>query len=127
MFSHVMVGSNDIQKSKTFYDATLGALGVEPADVDTERQRVFYRTPTGMFGVTRPINGGPASSANGATIGFSCKTPEEVEAWHAAGVAAGGVTCEDPPGLRELGPMKLYLAYLRDPDGNKLCALHFMS
>lgn len=127
MFSHIMVGANDIQKSKKFYDATLGALGVAPADVDTEKQRMFYRTPTGMFGVTKPINGGPASAANGGTIGFNCKTPDEVEAWHAAGVANGGTTCEDPPGVRELGPMKLYLAYLRDPDGNKLCALHFMS
>ena len=127
MFSHIMVGTNDVQKSKQFYDATLGVLGVTPADIDTERQRLFYRTDTGMFGVTKPIDGGPASSANGATVGFSCKTPDEVEAWHAAGVANGGATCEDPPGVRELGPMKLYLAYLRDPDGNKLCALHFMN
>lgn len=125
MFSHIMIGTNDLQKAKTFYDAALGALGVPPAMVDG--QRIFYLTPTGVFCVTKPIDGQPASFANGGTIGFACKTTDEADAWHAAGVAHGGTTCEDPPGVREGGMGKMYLAYLRDPDGNKLCALHRMS
>jgi len=125
MFSHIMVGSNDLDRAKTFYDAALGALGVAPAILDGHR--IFYMAPTGVFSVSTPIDGKPATIGNGATIGFACNSPEQVEAWHAAGVAAGGVTCEDPPGVRAGGMGKLYLAYLRDPDGNKLCALHRMA
>jgi catechol 2,3-dioxygenase-like lactoylglutathione lyase family enzyme len=124
MFSHIMVGTNDVARAKKFYDAALGAIGVPEGSLDGDR-RVFYRTPTGVFAVTKPIDGAPATAANGATIGFACSTPAQADAWHAAGLANGGTACEDPPGLRD-GPMKLYLAYLRDPDGNKLCALHFM-
>jgi len=124
MFSHIMVGTNDLDKAKAFYDPVLGALGVEPAAVNGDR--IFYRTPTGTFMVTKPINGAPATVSNGATVGFGCATPGQADAWHAAGVANGGTTCEDPPGVRESAIGKLYLAYLRDPDGNKLCALHFM-
>jgi catechol 2,3-dioxygenase-like lactoylglutathione lyase family enzyme len=120
-----MVGTNDLDKSKGFYDAVLGALGVPPAMVDGDR--IFYMTPTGVFSVSKPINGEPACFANGATIGFACSTTEQADAWHAAGVAHGGTTCEDAPGVREAGMGKMYLAYLRDPDGNKLCALHRMS
>jgi catechol 2,3-dioxygenase-like lactoylglutathione lyase family enzyme len=124
MFSHIMVGTNDLERAKSFYDALLGALGVAPAMVD--RHRIFYRTPTGVFSVSLPIDGKPATVANGGTIGFACATSEQAEAWHAAGVANGGVSCEEPPGVREGGMGKMYLAYLRDPDGNKLCALHRM-
>lgn len=120
MFSHVMIGTNDLDKAKDFYDKLLGTIGVPPGKVD--RHRVFYRTPTGTFSVSKPINGQPATSANGGTIGFLCNSPEQAKAWHDAGVANGGTTCEDPPGVRE--GSKVYLAYLRDPDGNKLCALH---
>lgn len=126
MFSHVMVGANDIEASKKFYDATLGALGVPPGRTDA-KGRVFYATPTGVFGITRPINGEAACHANGGTIGFAVKSPEEADAWHAAGVANGGTSCEDPPGVRQIEVGKLYLAYLRDPAGNKLCALHRMA
>jgi catechol 2,3-dioxygenase-like lactoylglutathione lyase family enzyme len=123
MFSHIMVGTNDLPKAKTFYDAVLGTLDIGPG-MDAGH-RIFYRTPAGSFGVSRPINGEPACFANGGTIGFGCSTPEQVEAWHAAGVANGGTSCEDPPGWRPaMGTMKIYLAYLRDPDGNKLCAMH---
>jgi catechol 2,3-dioxygenase-like lactoylglutathione lyase family enzyme len=121
MFSHVMIGTNDLHKSKAFYDAVLGTLGVKPGFVD--RHRVFWRTPTGVFSVTQPINGQPATAANGGTIGFACESSAQADAWHAAGVANGGTTCEDPPGVREGAAGKLYLAYLRDPDGNKICAL----
>ena len=125
MFSHIMVGTNDLDRAKSFYDALLGALGVAPAMVD--RHRICYRTPTGVFCVSLPINGEPATFANGGTIGFACSSTEQADAWHAAGVASGGVTCEEPPGVRDGGMGKMYLAYLRDPDGNKLCALHRMA
>jgi catechol 2,3-dioxygenase-like lactoylglutathione lyase family enzyme len=124
MFSHVMIGTNDLEKAKSFYDALLGTLGVRPGKVD--RHRIFWRTPSGVFSVSKPIDGKPATPANGGTIGFLAASPEEADSWHAAGLAHGATTCEEPPGVRE-GPMgKLYLAYLRDPDGNKLCALHRM-
>ena len=124
MFSHIMVGTNDLERAKSFYDAVLATLGVPPGMVD--RHRVFYMTPTGVFSVSLPIDGEPATVANGATVGFACSTPEQADAWHAAGVANGGVAIEEPPGVREGGVGKLYLAYLRDPDGNKICALHRM-
>jgi catechol 2,3-dioxygenase-like lactoylglutathione lyase family enzyme len=125
MFSHIMVGTNDLDKAKAFYDAVLGALGVPPGFVD--RHRIFYRTPTGVFSASLPIDGEPATIGNGSTVGFACSTPQLADAWHAAGLASGGTACEDPPGVREGAAGKLYLAYLRDPDGNKLCALHRMA
>ena len=123
MFSHIMVGADDVEKSKKFYDATLGALGHEPGVFD-DKGRCFYFTPTGIFAITQPINGEPASPGNGSTIGFAAADPGAADAWHAAGLANGGSSCEDPPGAREGAAGKLYLAYLRDPSGNKLCALH---
>lgn len=124
MFSHIMVGTNDLDRAKKFYDAVLGTLGAAPAMVDGHR--IFYFANGGIFSVSQPINGQPATAGNGSTIGFACSSPEQADAWHAAGVANGGTTCEDPPGVREGGMGKMYLAYLRDPDGNKLCALHRM-
>ncbi len=124
MFSHIMIGTNDLDRAKSFYDAVLGTLGVKPAFVD--RHRIFYRTATGTFSVSLPIDGKPATFANGGTIGFACENEAQGDAWHAAGLANGGVTCEDPPGVREGPTGKMYLAYLRDPDGNKICALHRM-
>lgn len=121
MFSHIMVGANDVAASKKFYDAVLGALGHKPGTTD-DKGRVFYFTPSGVFAITKPIDGKPASAANGATIGFAADSPEKAKAWHDAGVANGGKTCEDPPGERPGSGM--YLAYLRDPSGNKICALH---
>ena len=124
MFSHVMIGTNDLARAKTFYDAVLGALGVAPGHVD--RHRIFWRTPTGVFSVSVPINGEPATVGNGSTLGFACQSCEQVQAWHAAGVAHGGTPCEDPPGVREGAAGQIYLAYLRDPDGNKICGLYRM-
>lgn len=123
MFSHVMIGANDVDASKKFYDAALGALGI-PAGSADPKGRVFYRTKTGIFGLTKPIDGAAATPANGGTIGFVSDNPEKVQAWHKAGLAHGGKACEDAPGWREMGAMKLYLAYLRDPSGNKVCAMH---
>ncbi|MFK7976288.1 MAG: VOC family protein [Halioglobus sp.] len=125
MYSHIMVGANSIDESKTFYDAVLGALGVAPGTID-DQGRVFYITDTGIFSITVPINGEPASGGNGSTIGFAVADPAAGDAWHAAGVANGGETCEDPPGIREGASGKMYLAYLRDPAGNKICALKRM-
>ncbi len=127
MFTHIMVGTNDIERSKRFYDAVFGVLGAGEAfrnQAKTGHARFFYRHDGGTFGVTEPINGEPATFANGGTIGFKCTSPEQVRAFHEAAVVNGGTSIEDPPGLREgsLGPV--YLAYVRDPDGNKLCALH---
>ena len=124
MFSHIMIGTNQLEKSKAFYDAVLGALGVPPGAVD--RHRVFWRTPTGVFSVSLPIDGQPATVGNGSTIGFACQSAEQAKAWHDAGVANGGTTCEDPPGVREGAAGSMYLAYLRDPDGNKICGLYRM-
>ena len=125
MFSHIMIGANDIETSKQFYDTILGVLGHAPGVID-DKGRVFYMTPTGIFSITLPINGEPASCGNGSTIGFAVDSPEKVNEWHEAGLASGGTTCEEPPGVREGAIGKLYLAYLRDPAGNKICALHSM-
>ncbi|MGB0935943.1 MAG: VOC family protein [Colwellia sp.] len=122
MFSHMMVGANDIQASKAFYDATLGALGIEPGVIDP-KGRCFYMTKTGVFAITKPINGEPASAGNGSTIGFSADTTDMADAWYEAGIQNGGTICEDPPGVRAAPRGNLYLAYLRDPAGNKICAL----
>lgn len=125
MFSHVMLGADDMETSKAFYDATMGALGYPPGKTD-DKGRVAYRAPTGNLLLSKPIDGEPATCANGGTVGLAAKSTAEVEAWHKAGVDAGGTAVEDPPGVRGMGKMQLFLAYLRDPAGNKLCALYRM-
>ncbi len=127
MFSHIMLGSNDIERSKRFYDAVLATLGAAEGmrnQAGTGHTRIFYRHDGGTFGVSEPINGETATFANGGTIGFACKSPEQVKAFHDAGVASGGTSIENPPGLREGKMGAMHLAYLRDPDGNKICALY---
>jgi catechol 2,3-dioxygenase-like lactoylglutathione lyase family enzyme len=125
MFSHVMIGSNDIAQSKKFYDALFAAVGGKPG-VQDEKGRLIYAHNGGLFLATKPIDGQSATHANGGTIGFAMTSPEQADAWHKAGVANGGTAIEDAPGVRQGGFGELYLAYLRDPDGNKLCALHRM-
>jgi catechol 2,3-dioxygenase-like lactoylglutathione lyase family enzyme len=125
MFSHVMLGANDIQESKKFYDAILGVMGHKPGVID-EKGRCFYYTRTGVFAISKPIDGQLACHGNGSTIGFHAKSSELVHAWHKAGLEHGGTTCEDAPGLREGGALSLNLAYLRDPSGNKVCALNYV-
>lgn len=123
MFTHIVVGANDLDASRTFYDAMLGAIGVPAGTLDT-KGRLIYAHQGGRFLVTRPLDGQPATPANGGTIGFSAPSPEALETAHAAGVANGGASCEDPPGLRTLADgRRLHLAYVRDPAGNKLCLL----
>jgi catechol 2,3-dioxygenase-like lactoylglutathione lyase family enzyme len=125
MFSHIMVGSNDIARSKKFYDALFVAMGGQPG-VEDARGRLVYTHNGGRFMVSKPIDGKAATAANGGTIGFTMSDAKQAEAWHKAGVANGGTSIEDPPGVRQGAAGRIYLAYLRDPDGNKLCGLHRM-
>ncbi|WP_200932415.1 VOC family protein [Sphingomonas sp. Leaf412] len=124
-----MVGSNDIERSRRFYDAVLGALGTEPATVNmagSGHTRLFYRNEGGTnFVVTQPIDDEPATVANGATVAFSCDSPEQVALFHATAVEHGGTSIEDAPGPRSSAMGTIHLAYVRDPDGNKLCGIHF--
>ena len=126
MFSHVMLGTNDIDQSKIFYDNLLGSLGAKPGVVD-DKGRLIYMHDDSIFLLTLPIDGQPATHANGSTLGFACSSVEQVDAWHAAGVANGRKSIEDPPGVRNSKVGDVYLAYLRDPTGNKLCGLHRMA
>jgi len=126
MCSHVVVGTNDLERARRFYDAVLGVLG------HAEGQRrakgdCIYRSGGGLFIVTKPIDGQPASHANGGTVGFACHSTGQVDLWHAAGLAHGGKSVEDPPGVRNTKAGPLFLACMRDPDGNKLCALHCLA
>ena len=123
MFSHIMIGANDLKAAKVFYDAALGALGVRPARLD-DYGRPFYVHNGGRLFLTKPIDQQPASGANGGTIGFAATTPELADAFHKAGLENGGSVIEDPPGWREANGNRLYLAYLKDPSGNKICAMH---
>ncbi|HEV7313211.1 VOC family protein [Sphingopyxis sp.] len=124
MFSHVALGADDIEAARRFYDAALGALGVPPGVVDAWG-RLIYSHAGGRFLITKPLNGAAATGANGGTLGFIAASTEAVDAWHAAGVANGGTAIEDPPGIRQVTEGRtVYLAYLRDPAGNKLCATH---
>ena len=122
MYSHMMVGSNDLEKSKAFYNAVFSAVG-GPEAVTDPKGRHFWLHNGSAFAITAPIDGEAATVSNGATIGFTMESPEQANAWHAAGIEAGGTTIEDPPGWREGPTGKIYLAYLRDPDGHKLCAM----
>ncbi|SEL80286.1 Catechol 2,3-dioxygenase [Pseudoxanthomonas sp. GM95] len=127
MFNHIMVGANDIERANAFYDAVLATLGVGAPlrnVAGTGHVRLFYRHDGNTFCVSQPINGEPASSANGGTVGFKCSSPEQALAFHDAAIAAGGTSIENAPGWRESSLGRAYIAYVRDPDGNKLCALH---
>ena len=126
MFSHIMIGSNDIEQSKRFYDAVLGMLGAREPLRNTAASghvRLFYRHEGNTFCISEPIDGEQATYANGGTIGFTCSSPEQVQQFHDTAVAHGGLSIEDPPGLREGAMGAMHLAYVRDPDGNKLCAI----
>jgi catechol 2,3-dioxygenase-like lactoylglutathione lyase family enzyme len=127
MFSHIMIGSNNIEQSKRFYDAVLGMLGArEPFrnQAGSGHVRLFYRHEGSTFCISEPINGEEATCANGGTIGFNCSSPEQVQQFHDIAVAHGGISIENPPGLRESPMGEMYLAYVRDPDGHKLCAYY---
>lgn len=122
-----MVGTNDIERSKRFYDAVLGVLGAgDPIQNASSagHARLFYRHSGSTFCITQPINGEAATVTNGGTIGFTCSSPEQVVAFHDVAVANGGKSVEDPPGLRNINMGPMHLAYVLDPDGHKLCAIH---
>lgn len=127
MLNHVMVGSNDIARSKAFYGAVLAVLGAG-APIENQaasgHRRLFYRHAGSTFCISEPIDDAPATPGNGHTIGFKCASPEQVQQFHDVAVAAGGRSIEQPPGLRDSPMGALHLAYVRDPGGNKLCAIH---
>ena len=122
ILNHACVGSNDRAKSAKFYDAALGALGVNNLG-DFGEMATLYGIDSPDFIVITPIDGNPASVGNGGTIGFKAATRDAVHKFHEAGLAAGG-TCEGEPGPRNFSPTA-YAAYLRDPDGNKICTYCF--
>ena len=123
MFSHVHLGSNDVPRAKRFYDAIMEALGGAKSWKDENRERWFWQRDDAFLIVGAPLDKDTAEPGNGVTIGFTVDSPEQGDAWHEAGLANGGTAIEDPPGIRERpGGGGVYLAYLRDPDGNKLCA-----
>jgi catechol 2,3-dioxygenase-like lactoylglutathione lyase family enzyme len=128
MFNHIVVGSNDLERSRLFYDAVLRVLGYQGPPLrnvtPSGHARLFYRHDGGTLAVSEPIDGDSATVGNGSTLAFRCSTPELVQAFHDAAVRHGGTSIEDPPGLRESALGRLWLAYVRDPDGNKLCAIH---
>ena len=127
MLNHVMVGASDIQKSKAFYDAVLGVLGAPSAMEhvnDTGHTRLFYMHDGSTFSVSEPINGQPATAANGSTVGFICNSPEQLQEFHDVAVANGGTSVEDPPGPREGDMGTMWLCYFLDPDGHKICGIH---
>ena len=125
MFSHVMVGANNIEESKVFYNKIFKVLGAEPGKMYPNlsgQKRYFYNFKGTTFCITEPIDGKPATVSNGATIGFNIDNTEQGDAWHKAGIENGGISIEEAPGIRNYGKFSMYLAYLRDPTGNKLCA-----
>lgn len=128
MLSHVTLGSNDLVRSRRFYDAVMGVLGARPAlSLNFNSERILYQHAGSLLVLATPLNGEAASAANGGTIGLLMASPAQVDAFHAAALANGGASCEEPPGVRETPAGSLYLAYLRDPDGNKLCAFHTLA
>ena len=122
-----MIGSDDIERSKSFYTAVLGVLGAgAPMEHvnDTGQTRLFFIHDGSNFSVSEPINGEPANPANGSTIGFICNSPEQVKEFHDTAVANGGTSVEDPPGPREGTMGVMHLCYFLDPDGHKICGIH---
>jgi catechol 2,3-dioxygenase-like lactoylglutathione lyase family enzyme len=127
MFNHVMVGSNDIERSKRFYDAVLGVLGAgDPIrnEAGSGHIRLFYRHEGNTFCVSEPIDDAVATAGNGSTVAFKCRSLAQVREFNDIAVAHGGTSIEDAPGPRDSSMGVVNLAYMRDPDGNKLCAIH---
>lgn len=100
----------------------MGALGASPGRVDPKGRAVYVHNKN-VFMLSKPTDGGAACGANGGTIGFVATTTEDADAFHKAGLENGGAAIEGPPGWRESNGRKLYLAYLKDPSGSKICAV----
>ena len=127
MLNHVMLGSNDIEKTKKFYNSVLSVLGAGDAMEhvnETGQTRLFYIHDGSTFSISEPVNGEPVSIANGSTIGFVCDSPEQVKEFHDIAVANGGISVEDPPGPRDGTMGLMHLCYFLDPDGHKICGIH---
>lgn len=127
MFSHIMIGTADIEKAREFYTPVLGVLGAgepQPHVNATGQKRLFYIHNHSIFCLTQPIDNEPPSVANGSTIGFTCDSPEQIQEFHDVAIAHGATTIEKPPGLRDDSMGKIYLCYFRDLDGHKICGLH---
>ena len=127
MLNHVMIGSNDIEKTKKFYNSVLSVLGAGGAMEhlnETGQTRLFYIHDGSTFSISEPVNGEPVRIANGSTIGFVCDSPEQVKEFHDIAVANGGISVEDPPGPRDGTMGLMYLCYFLDPDGHKICGIH---
>lgn len=127
MLNHIVIGSNDIERSKRFYDALLGLLGAgDPFRnvAESGHVRYFYRHDGSSFVISEPINDEPATIANGSTIAFKCRSTAQVREFHDIAVANGGTSIEQPPGVRGSAMGPVHLAYVRDPDGNKLCGVY---
>jgi catechol 2,3-dioxygenase-like lactoylglutathione lyase family enzyme len=120
MFSHMFLGTNNLDQSRNFYEAALAPLGINnvmPAD----QPRAVFPGQGSTLILGAPANGEPATVSNGFTVGFAAADSAAVDAFHAAGLANGG-SDEGAPGHRPNAPGKAYGAYLRDPDGHKICA-----
>ena len=127
MFSHIMIGTDDIESSKKFYDSILAVIGINNPvrnKNETGQQRLFYAHNGSVFCITEPINGEPASFANGSTIGFVCESPQQVQEFHAVAIANGATSIEAPPGLRDNSTGKKHLCYFLDLDGHKICGMY---
>ncbi len=127
MLNHVMIGSNDIEKTRNFYNSVLSVLGAGDAMEhvnETGQTRLFYIHDGSTFSISEPVNGEPVSIANGSTIGFVCDSPEQVKEFHDIAVANGGISVEDPPGPRDGTMGLMHLCYFLDPDGHKICGIH---
>ena len=125
MFSHVTVGTRDIEAAIAFYDRLLAPLGLSRSGADVGEGWACWHRPGELaeFLVMRPIDGKAATVGNGTTVAFFAPDRPTVDAVYAAGLATGG-TDEGPPGPRPQYTGNYYGAYLRDPDGNKLCICH---
>ena len=124
MYFHVMIGANDIEASRAFYDATFAALGVPALGKfrETPAAYMYDDRANGLFFVTMPQNGEAATAANGGTIMFKAKSSAEIDAWAKAAAENGGTILDAPgPGPRP----GIYVSRLRDPAGNKLGAICF--
>ena len=125
MFSHITVGTNDIDRAKQFYDQVLASIGLR-CQLDDRVAGWLCYVPEADSGpeflICRPINGEQATFGNGVTIGFNGRDRSQVDAFHRAALAAGGED-EGTPGTRPHYHPSYYGAYVRDPDGNKLCCV----
>ncbi|QFU75122.1 VOC family protein [Halioglobus maricola] len=127
MLNHVMIGSNNIEKTRQFYDAVLAVLGAgAPFEHvnDTGQKRLFYIHDGSTFCITEPIDGQPVSVANGSTIGFTCDSPAQIKEFHDVAIANGAIAIEEPPGPRDSSMGPVHLCYFLDPDGHKICGFH---